>query len=75
MVAVPAVTPVTIPDMPIVATAVLLLLHVPPVVVLLNVVVAVAQTIAVPVMVPATGSGLTVTSIVAVAVPQLLVTA
>ena len=63
------------PDVPIVATAVLLLVHAPPVVVLLNDVVAVAQTIAVPVIVPATGSGLTVTSIVAVAVPQLLVTA
>ena len=75
MVAVPAVTPVTIPDVPIVATAVLLLLHTPPVVVLLNVVVEVAQTIAVPVIVPATGSGLTVTFTVVVAVPQLLVTA
>ena len=72
---VPAVTPVTIPDMPIVATAVLLLLHTPPVVVLLNVIVAVAQTIAVPVIVPATGNGLTVTFTVVVAVPQLLVTA
>ena len=63
------------PDVPIVATAVLLLVHAPPVVVLLNDVVAVAQTIAVPVIVPATGSGLTVTFTVVVTVPQLLVTA
>jgi hypothetical protein len=43
---------------PIVATAVLLLLHVPPVVVLLNVVVLPTHTAVMPVIAP--GSGLTV---------------
>ena len=60
MVAVPVDTPVTIPVVaPTVAVAVLLLLHVPPVVGSLSVVVAPMHTTAVPVI--AAGSGFTVT--------------
>ena len=54
-----AATPVTIPVLPTVATAVLLLLHVPHSDVLLNVVVEPAHTLAVPVI--AGAAGLTVT--------------
>ena len=51
---VPAATAVTRPEAEFtVATAVLLLLHVPPVVALLSVVEALWQTVCVPVMVPA----------------------
>jgi len=46
----------------------------PPVVLLLNAVVAVSQTTAVPVMVPAAGSGLTVVTCVVTEVQPLLVT-
>ena len=74
MVAVPADTPVTMPVLPTVATVVAVLLHTPPVVASLNPVVAPAQTIAVPVIVPADGKGLTVTTLIAAAVPQPLVT-
>ena len=74
MVAVPAATPVTVPVLPTVATVVAVLLQAPPVVASLNPVVAPAQTIAVPVIVPADGSGLTVTTLVAAVVPQPLVT-
>ncbi len=74
MVAVPAATPVTTPVLPTVAMPVALLLHVPPVVALLSVVVLPTVTVAVPVMVPADGNGLTVITLVVVAVPQLLVT-
>ena len=71
----PALAPVTTPDVPIVATLVVTLLHTPRSAVgLLNAVVAVGHTIAVPVILPALGSGLTVTTVVAAAVPQLLVT-
>ena len=59
MVAVPAATPVTIPDVPIVATPVLLLAHVPPLVVEDRVVVDPAHTEVVPVI--AAGSAFTVT--------------
>ena len=47
---VPATAPLTMPDVPIVATVVLLLLHTPPVVASLNVVVEPAHTVAVPVI-------------------------
>ena len=59
MVAVPAATPVTMPDVPIVATPVLLLAHVPPLVVEDRVVVDPAHTEVVPVI--AAGSAFTVT--------------
>ena len=74
MLAVPAVMPLTTPLVPTVATEVLLLLHVPPAVALLSVVVLPAVSVAVPVMVPADGNGLTVITLAAAAVPQLLVT-
>jgi hypothetical protein len=61
--AVPAVRPDTIPvPAPTVATAVLLLLHAPPVLVVLSVVVWPTQALVLPVI--AAGSGLTVTSAV-----------
>ncbi len=59
----PVVTPPTTPDELTVATAVALLLHVPPVVVSRSVVVAPWHTLAVPVI--KAGSGLTVTMLVA----------
>jgi hypothetical protein len=58
MVTVPAVTPVTTPEV-LIDAFVLLLLHVPPVVVLVSVVVLPSQTVSVPVIVP--GSALMVT--------------
>jgi hypothetical protein len=57
-----------------VATDVLPLVHTPPVTALLNVVVAPAHTVAVPVIEPADGAALTVTAAMVVAVPQSLVT-
>ncbi len=60
----PADTPVTIPVEPTVETPVAPELHVPPDAVLLRVVVAATQTVAVPVMEPALGEGFTVTSCV-----------
>ena len=76
MVALPAETPVTAPLAVTVATAVLLLLHTPPL--------TASEKLAVPppahmvngppVIVPGTGSGLTVTGTFATAVPQLFVT-
>ena len=74
MVAVPAATPVTTPVLATVAIPVALLLHAPPVVPLVNVVVPPAHTVAVPVIEPALGKGLTVTTLVTTALPQLLVT-
>jgi hypothetical protein len=74
MVAVPATTPVTTPVPPTEATPVALLLHVPPAVAFDNAVVLPAHTVAVPVIVPALGSALTVTTLVVLALPQLLVT-
>lgn len=59
MVGLPEATPVTIPEVPTVANAVLLLLQVPPLVASVSVVVDPAQTMAVPPM--AAGSGFTVT--------------
>ena len=74
MIDVPADTPVTIPPVLMVATPVDTELQVPPEATSLNVVVAPAQTVVVPVIVPATGNGLTDTVVVATAVPQLFVT-
>lgn len=62
MFAVPAATPVTIPVDPTVATNELLLLHAPPVVVSVSVVLSPAQTLAVPPM--AAGKLFTVTTVV-----------
>ena len=72
--AAPPATPVTTPDVFTEAMAVLEVLQVPPVAVLESVVVAPWQTVGVPVMVPAVSAGSMVTSMVSVAVPQLLVT-
>ena len=78
IVAEPAETPYTTPVAGLtVATPVALLLHapVPPLNVLFDKpVVEPTQTDVVPVIVPATGNGLTVILIVAVSVPQLLLT-
>ena len=74
IVAVPAVTPVTTPEVPIVATPVGILLHAPPPAASVSAVVAVAHTIGVPVMIPAEGMAITVTTVVAAVVPQLLLT-
>ena len=73
IVAVPAATPVTKPVVAFtVATAVLLLLQVPPLrPLLLNVAFAPAQTVAAPLTVPALGSAFTVIIFVAAEVPQL----
>lgn len=70
MMAVPVVTPVTIPVGSTVAVAVLLLLHVPPVVVFVKVVVDVGHTENVPAM--ETGVPVTMTVCVA-SVPQPVV--
>ena len=72
---VPALRPVTIPEVLTVPTAVLVLLHTPPAVASLRDVVAPVHAVAVP----ETGAGaagvvFTVTSTVAARVPQLLVT-
>ena len=67
--------PVTVPVLPTVATAVLLLAHVPPITVLLSAVVLPVHTVAVPLSVPADGAALTVTTLVAALVPQPLVAA
>lgn len=73
MIAVPAATPVTTPVLLTVALE-LPLLHDPPEVAQLNVMVAVSQTVDGPVRAATVGSGLTVMPYVAVAAPQLLVT-
>jgi len=64
MIAVPADTPVTIPEVPVVAMPAALLLQVPPLVASLNVVVEPEQIVTVPVM--AAGKGLTVMPCMAV---------
>ena len=74
MVVVPADTPVTIPVALTVARAGIEELHAPPPTPLLNEVVAVGQTVAVPVIVPAFGKRFTVNIIDVAAVPQLFVT-
>ena len=73
MVSNPLTIATTIPELPIVATDVLEDDHVPPVVVLLNVIVLAAQTVDGPEIVPALGRGLIVRIFVTVAVPQLFV--
>lgn len=74
MVDVPGVTPVTIPVLAIVAMPVELLLHMPPPVASVKLVVAPVHTVAVPVILPAFGNGLTVMVEVALALPQPFVT-
>ena len=76
MVAVPPATPCTMPVLPTVAVPVDPELHVPPEVPVasLSVVFDPAQTVRVPVIVPATGNGFTVTEAVAFTVPQLFAT-
>ena len=69
MMAVPAVTPVTVP--PMILALALLLAHAPPMVVLLSVIVAASQTLFDPLMPPTVGKGLTVTA--NVAMPQGIV--
>ena len=68
--------PVMVPVLlPIVATAVFVLLHTPPVVPVVPKVVEVpAHKVPAPVIVPVVGSGLTVMTFVVVAVPHALVT-
>jgi len=70
----PAPTPVTTPVEPTVASEVLALLQVPPVVASPRVMVAPTHTVVGPVTVPAVGSGLTVMVRVATTVPHVLVT-
>ena len=75
IVAVPAAPAVIFPAEPMVATEVLLLLHVPPVVVLFRVVVAPWQALIVPVIAATVGNGLMVTIAVTIVVqPKPLVT-
>lgn len=71
---IPAVTPLTTPEVFTVATEVVPELQVPPLTVLLSVVLAATHTRLLPVMVPAAGAGFTVMFLVALADPQLLVT-
>ena len=66
--------PVTLPDASTVPTEEVTLLHAPPAAASVKAVLAPAQTMGVPVIVPAFGNALTVTTWVAAAVPQLLVT-
>ena len=70
----PAETPVTTPVELTVAIAGLLLLQVPPTVVSISVMVLPVHTLVGPVIVPADTTLITVTSAVAEALPQLLVT-
>ena len=71
----PPETPVTRPIALTVATAALLLLHVPPLAVSLSVVAVPAQNVVgEPVIVPALAPEITVTASVAVSAPQPLVT-
>jgi hypothetical protein len=74
MVTAPAVTPVTMPVVLTVALAVLLLLHTPPVLASVRVMLAPGQTDVAPTIGLTTLPALTVNAIVAVAVPQLVVT-
>lgn len=71
--ALPPETPVTTPVAETVATVVLLLLHVPPVVVLPSEVVALWQTMGAPVIVPADAAGVIVTNMVSAIMPHELV--
>ena len=69
----PAATPVTMPVLPTVALAGTALLQVPPGTASESDVVDPAHTVLTPDIVPATGAALTVTTVVAVALPQPLV--
>ena len=71
MVSVPADTPVTMPPVLIVAMALLLVLHVPPVVPSVMVVVADVHKVVAPLMLPALGNGLTVTVADCPVIPEL----
>jgi hypothetical protein len=74
MIAVPLVIPVTTPVVAFIfAIAVLALVHVPPVVMLVRVVVAPTHTVAVPDMILSDGADITDIGCVAYALPQLLV--
>ena len=70
MIVVPGATPVTTPVGSTVATAVVVLLHMPPVATSVKFILVPGQRVNRPVMAPATGSGFTVTTAVAVTVPQ-----
>ena len=72
IVSIPAVTPVTIP--PATVALPLLALHVPPGAASVSVRVVPVHTLVPPMIAPASGSGFTVVILIAVAVPQLLVT-
>ena len=72
--AVPAAIPDTTPEASTLAMLLAEELHAPPLVALFKAVIAPAHTTAVPFMVPAVGSGFTVTACAAFATPQLLVT-
>jgi hypothetical protein len=75
MVTVPAAEPPTMPDeLPTVAIAGLLLIHVPPVVEFESEIVAPAQTPVAPVIKPALGMSVMLTACVSTAVPHILVT-
>jgi hypothetical protein len=74
MTVVPAETPVTTPEEVTVAMPVSVLLHTPPGATSLREVVDDAHMVLAPVIVPAKGSAFTVTTLVAAAVPQPLVT-
>ena len=74
MVAVPADTPLTLPDASTDAIAALLVLHDPPDTVSDNVVVAPTHTVDAPVITPPDGDVFTVNDVVALAAPQLPVT-
>lgn len=74
MVVVPAATPLTTPEAFTVATLVVLLFQVPPDTASAKVVVPPGQIEVAPVIVPAEAEGVTVTEVVAVDEPQLLVT-
>ena len=72
--AAPCEIPLTTPSALTVAMLVAVELHTPPVTASVNAVVEPAQTILDPVMLPAEGVALTVTTLVVDVVPQLLVT-
>ena len=72
--AVPAAIPDTTPEASTLAMLLAEELHAPPLFALFKAVIAPAHTTAVPFMVPAVGSGFTITTCVAFAIPQLLVT-
>ena len=73
MVVVPGAIPLTTPKGFTVATVAAVALHTPPIATSVSAVVENAQTVFVPVILPAAGSGLTVTTTDDAAVPQILV--